>query len=88
MTHGQIAQALSAATGRDIAFHDTSADQFTAALTGILPPWQLDGLVEDYAHYARGEAAEVHTSVPDLTGRPARDITDFARDFAPAFPPA
>ncbi|TDD20467.1 NAD(P)H-binding protein [Nonomuraea diastatica] len=88
VTHGQIAHALTAATGRDITFHDAPADQFTAALTGILPPWQLDGLVEDYAHYARGEAADVHTSVPDLTGRPARDITDFARDFAPAFRPA
>ncbi|NBE93235.1 NAD-dependent epimerase/dehydratase family protein [Nonomuraea sp. KC401] len=88
VTHNQIAHALSVATGRDITFHDAPADQFTAALTGILPPWQLEGLVEDYAHYARGEAADVHTSVPDLTGRPARDISDFARDFAPAFRPA
>jgi uncharacterized protein YbjT (DUF2867 family) len=88
VTHDQIAQALSTATGRNIAFRDAPADQFSAALADILPPWQLDGLVEDYAHYARGEAAEVHTSVPDLTGHPARDITDFARDYAAAFPPA
>lgn len=85
VTHGQIAHALSTATGRDIAFRDAPADQFTAALAGLLPPWQLDGLVEDYAHYARGEAADVHTSVTDLTGHPARDITDFARDYAAAF---
>lgn len=85
VTHEQIAQAISAATGRDITFHDAPADQFTAALSGLLPPWQLDGLVEDYAHYARGEAADVHTSVTDLTGHPARDITDFARDYAAAF---
>ncbi|MEU6765612.1 SDR family oxidoreductase [Streptomyces sp. NPDC046853] len=88
VTHDQIAEALSTATGRHITFHDASADQFTAALTGVLPPWQLAGLVEDYAHYRRGEAAEVHTSVPDLTGRPARDLTDFARDHATAFTPA
>ncbi|WP_410655783.1 SDR family oxidoreductase [Amycolatopsis sp. lyj-112] len=88
VTHHEIADALAAATGRDVTFHDTSADQFTAALTGLLPPWQLDGLIEDYAHYARGEAAEVHTSVTDLTGRPARDLTDFARDHATAFAPA
>ncbi|MER7076944.1 Uncharacterized conserved protein YbjT, contains NAD(P)-binding and DUF2867 domains [Saccharopolyspora kobensis] len=85
VTHAQIADALSAATGRTITFRDAPADQFTAALTGVLPPWQLDGLVEDYAHYARGEAADVHTSVADLTGHPARDITDFARDYAAAF---
>ncbi|MGW7535359.1 SDR family oxidoreductase [Amycolatopsis sp. NPDC054798] len=85
VTHAQIAEALSAATGREIAFRDVPADQFAAALTGLLPPWQIEGLIEDYAHYARGEAAEVHTSVADLTGRPARDVTEFARDYADAF---
>ncbi len=85
VTHTEIADALSMVTGRSIVFHDTSADQFAAALNGLLPPWQVDGLIEDYAHYARGEAAEVHTSVADLTGNPARDVTDFARDYAAAF---
>lgn len=28
-----------------------------------MPEWQVDGLIEDYAHYARGEAAEVHPTV-------------------------
>ncbi|WP_017559563.1 NmrA family NAD(P)-binding protein [Nocardiopsis baichengensis] len=82
VTHPEIAQAISAATGRAVAFHDAHADDFAAALAGVLPPWQVEGLVEDYAHYARGEAAEVHTAVADLTGRPPRDITDFARDSA------
>ncbi|RSN22461.1 NAD(P)-dependent oxidoreductase [Amycolatopsis sp. WAC 04169] len=85
VTHTEIADALSMVMGRSIVFHDTSADQFAAALNGLLPPWQVDGLIEDYAHYARGEAAEVHTSVADLTGNPARDVTDFARDYAAAF---
>ncbi|GAB3508823.1 SDR family oxidoreductase [Amycolatopsis cihanbeyliensis] len=85
VTHEQIAHALSTATGKDITFHDASADRFTAALTGVLPSWQLEGLVEDYAHYARGEAAGVSASVADLTGHPARDLTDFARDYATAF---
>ncbi|AGM04716.1 SDR family oxidoreductase [Amycolatopsis keratiniphila] len=85
VTHTEIADALSMVTGRSVVFHDTSADQFAAALNGLLPPWQVDGLIEDYAHYARGEAAEVHTSVADLTGNPARDVTDFARDYAAAF---
>ncbi|GAB3212435.1 Uncharacterized conserved protein YbjT, contains NAD(P)-binding and DUF2867 domains [Marinactinospora thermotolerans DSM 45154] len=85
VTHGQIAQALSTATGREITFQEVPDEQFAAALTGLMPPWQLDGLVEDYAHYARGEAAEVYSCVTDLTGRPARDITDFARDHAAMF---
>ncbi|WP_199041984.1 NmrA family NAD(P)-binding protein [Glycomyces salinus] len=85
VTHTEIARAISAATGRDIVFRDATAEQFTAALEGVIPAWQLAGLVEDYAHYARGEAAEVHSSVPDLTGRPARGIADFAADHAAAF---
>ncbi len=85
VTHAEIADALSAVAGRDIAFHDASADQFAAALNGLLPSWQIGGLVEDYAHYARGEAAEVDPAVADLTGRPARDLTDFALDYSAAF---
>ncbi|RZQ61938.1 SDR family oxidoreductase [Amycolatopsis suaedae] len=85
VTHDEIADALTAATGRDVAFQDSPPDVFAAALNGMLPPWQIDGLVEDYAHYARGEAAEVHTCVGDLTGHPARDISEFARDHAAAF---
>ena len=87
VTHAEIAAAIGTATGRSITFRDAPADRFAAALAG-LPPWQRDGLVEDYAHYARGEAADVHTAVIDLTGHPARDITDFARDYAAAFTPA
>lgn len=88
VTHPQIAQALSETTGRPVTFQDISAEQFAAALAGVLPAWQLEGLVEDYAHYARGEAAEVHTSVADLTGRGARDISEFAADHAAVFGPA
>ena len=85
ITHSQIADALSAATGRNITFSDAPAAEFATALSAYLPPWQLDGLVEDYAHYARGEAADVYTCVADLTGRPPRDLNDFARDHATAF---
>jgi hypothetical protein len=43
------------------------------------------GLLKDYAHYRRGEAASVSSAVADITGRPPRDIREFARDYAPAF---
>lgn len=85
VTHPEIAAALSAATGRTITFQQAPADQFAAALAGILPPWQLAGLVEDYAHYERGEAAQVYPAVEELTGRPARDVTEFAADYVAAF---
>ena len=85
VTHAEIAAALSSATGRSIAFQDVPAEAFADALRGALPDWQVEGLLEDYAHYARGEAAEVSTTVPDVTGRPARDIDEFAREHAGVF---
>lgn len=88
VTHTQIAEALSQATGRTITFRDVPENMFAEALSGVLPRWQLDGLLEDYAHYAHGEAADVHTAVADLTGHPARDIAVFAADYASALTPA
>lgn len=85
VTHEEIAQALSEATGRAIAFQDVPPAQFAAALEGFVPEWQREGLVEDYAHYARGEADRVADAIERLTGHPARDVQDFARDHAAAF---
>lgn len=44
-----------------------------------------DGLIEDYAHYACGEAAEVYRTVREITSSEPRDIATFARDYAKAF---
>ena len=80
-----MAAALTAALGRDITFTDVPADAFAGSLQGILPPWQIDGLLEDYAHYRRGEAAAVSPAVAEITGRPATGIRQFATDYAQAF---
>jgi uncharacterized protein YbjT (DUF2867 family) len=85
ITHTQIAEALSAALGRDIAFIDVPPEAFAGSLQGILPPWQVQGLLEDYAHYRRGEAAAVSPAIAEIIGRPPTDIEQFARDYAPAF---
>ncbi len=85
LTHTDIATALSAALARDIAFVDVPPPMFASSLEGILPPWQVEGLLEDYAHYARGEAAEVTSIVEQVTGTPPIDIAQFARDYAAAF---
>lgn len=87
ITHGEIAAALSAALGREITFMDASPQVFAEGLRGVMPPWQVDGLLEDYAHYARGEAAEVYPTVADVTGRQPLSIEQFARDYAAAFAP-
>ena len=85
ITHADIAAALTSALGRDITFVDVPSDAFAESLQGILPPWQIQGLLEDYAHYRRGEAASVSPAVAEITGRPPTDVMLFARDYAQAF---
>ena len=85
ITHAQIAAALTAALGREVTFADVPPEAFAGSLRGILPPWQVAGLLEDYAHYRRAEAASVSPAVAEITGWPPRDIGQFARDYAPAF---
>jgi hypothetical protein len=50
-----------------------------------VPPWQVDGLTEDYAHYARGEAQAISPHVHEVTGADPRNVRTFARDYARAF---
>ena len=85
ITHAEIADALGEALGRPIAFVDVTPEMFAQGIEGLLPPWQVAGLLEDYAHYRRGEAAEVTATVEEVTGRPARDVRAFAHDYASFF---
>jgi uncharacterized protein YbjT (DUF2867 family) len=86
VTHGEIAHAIAEAIGREVTFVDVSPEDFSGALRKLgVPPWQVDGLVEDYAHYARGEASEVHPTVREIAGTEPRDVVAFARDYASAF---
>jgi hypothetical protein len=47
-----------------------------------VPVWQADGLIEDYAHYQRGEAQDLASGVQDTTGQAPRSFETFARDYA------
>jgi len=81
LSHAEMAAHLSHAIGRTITFVDVSAEAMREALHGTnMPAWQADGLIEDYAHYGRGEAAVVATGVQDATGSPSRPFVGFARD--------
>jgi uncharacterized protein YbjT (DUF2867 family) len=86
LTHQQMAEKLSNALNRQIQFVDISPEMMRDTLLSVgIPPWQVEGLIEDYAHYHRGEASTVETGVQDATGRSAHSFDDFARDYAPAF---
>jgi uncharacterized protein YbjT (DUF2867 family) len=86
LTHAEIAAQLSEAFGKPVHFIDISPDRMREALLSVgMPPWQVDGVVEDYNQYRNGEAAEVTSTVKDVTGRAAHRFAEFARDYAPEF---
>jgi uncharacterized protein YbjT (DUF2867 family) len=88
LSHREMAEKLSRALGRRIDFVDVPPESLRETLIQVgLPVWQADGLIEDYAHYSRGEAAEVTTGVQDATARPPRSFDDFASDYVTAFSP-
>ncbi len=86
LTHAEMADRLSKATGRLIRHVDIPSAAMRQALIGFgMPAWQAYGLVEDYEHYRRGEASVVTTTVRDITGSEPRTFSQFASDFAGAF---
>lgn len=86
LTHAQMAAGLSAAVGHPITFVDvTPEDMRGALLEAGFPEWQADGLLEDYAHYHRGEAATVAPGVRQATGHAPRAFAAFSQDYAEAF---
>ena len=81
-----MADAIAEATGRHVAFVDVPPQAFAGALSAAgVPPWQVDGLTEDYAHYARGEAEAISHHVREVTGIEPHDVRMFARDYARVF---
>ena len=86
LTHAQMAAELSQALHRPVTFVDLPEQQFREALRGFhMPDWQADGLIEDYAHYRRGEAADISSAVKEVAGEDPRPFAVFARDYRAAF---
>ena len=86
LTHSDIAQQLSNAVGREIKFVDIPPEAMRDALTDVkMPPYQVEGILEDYAHYRRGEASAVLPGIQDATGHAPGNFANFARDYADPF---
>ncbi|SDG21975.1 SDR family oxidoreductase [Chitinophaga filiformis] len=86
ITHFQMAEILSDVLGINIKYVDLTPEQMQGALTVAgFPQWQVGGLIEDYAHYARGEAAHVFNTVKDITGQHAISFEQFALDYKQYF---
>jgi uncharacterized protein YbjT (DUF2867 family) len=86
LTHAEMAEQLSQALNRPVTFVDVPEKAFRDALRDFhMPDWQADGLIEDYAHYRRGEAAGISPAVNEVTGEAPRPFSEFARDHQAAF---
>jgi uncharacterized protein YbjT (DUF2867 family) len=86
LTHTEMAEFLSAALDRRITFVDIPPEAMRETLLGIgFPIWQADGLLEDYAHYRRGEATAIASGVQDAIGRNPHSFEKFAHDYAAMF---
>jgi uncharacterized protein YbjT (DUF2867 family) len=86
LTFGEMAKQLSAALGRTIEFVDVAPEAMREALVGLgFPAWQADGLLEEFAMYRKGEAADVEAGVIEALNRSPRSFENLARDYAPLF---
>ncbi|WP_205509582.1 SDR family oxidoreductase [Longitalea arenae] len=86
LTHDALAAIFSEVLGRKISFIDVSAEEMEGALRAAgFPEWQVGGLIEDYAHYARGEAAAVYNTVKAVTGSDPVSFRQFVQDHTVLF---
>jgi uncharacterized protein YbjT (DUF2867 family) len=86
ITHYQMADIFSRVLGRKIMFIDVTPDQMEEAIrVAGFPEWQVKGLIEDYAHYARGEAAIIYNTVSDLTNIAPIGFEQFVNDYKELF---
>jgi uncharacterized protein YbjT (DUF2867 family) len=86
LTHEEMAAELSRALNRPVVFVDVPEQKFREALRSMhMPDWQADGLVEDYAHYRRGEAAGISDAIRFVTKAVPHTFAEFARDHRAAF---
>jgi uncharacterized protein YbjT (DUF2867 family) len=86
VTYDQVAEQISAVAGRPVSYVDTPPDEVRKRLLGYgWPEWTVDGMLEIYAAYAEGAGALVTDEVEKATGRPARSVGGFLRDYAAAF---
>ncbi|WP_068893831.1 NmrA family NAD(P)-binding protein [Planomonospora sphaerica] len=89
VTFDEVADRLSLALGRPVAYVPVGHDAKRGALLGHgVPEWIAD-MLEEYARaYAAGWGDFTTGTVAGLLGRPPRDVADFVRDHAAAFAPA
>jgi uncharacterized protein YbjT (DUF2867 family) len=86
LTHEQVAEKLSRATGRHIRYVDRTPAELKEAMLGAgVAEWSADASLDLQRLYREGKARLVDPSVERITGRRATTFDEFARDYATAF---
>jgi NAD(P)H dehydrogenase (quinone) len=77
LTLTEVAETITAVTGRPVSYHPETLEEAYASRTSHgAPDWQVDAWVSTYTAIAAGEMATVSTAVADLSGHPARTLTE------------
>ncbi len=86
LTFAEAARELAEGLGRPVEYVDPDDATFAGALAGAgLPADVVDAVVEINGNARRGALADVTSTVPDLLGRPARSLAQWAADNARHF---
>ncbi|MGY1651013.1 SDR family oxidoreductase [Geodermatophilus sp. SYSU D01119] len=80
LTLAEVAQVLSAATGRAVRYvPETLEEAYASRASYGAPDWRVEAWVSTYTAVAAGEMDVVSPAVPDLTGHPARTLEQVLR---------
>jgi uncharacterized protein YbjT (DUF2867 family) len=83
LTYGEAAEILTAASDRPIRYVSTDDAGFVrGAVAAGLPEEYGTMMASLFGAVRAGAAARVDPSLPDLIGRPARTLADYAKDHA------
>lgn len=80
LTLTEVAETLSAVTGRQVTYQDQALEQAYASRASYdAPDWQMHAWVSTYTAIAAGQVAGTSTHVADLTGHPATTFEELLR---------
>jgi uncharacterized protein YbjT (DUF2867 family) len=86
LTMAEVAERLSAATGREVRYINVDPQAHRAAnLSRGMPPYLADGLVELFAERRNGKEATVYADAGGLLGRRPVSFSEFAERNAAIF---
>ena len=86
LTHDELAYKFSKALGKPVKYINVFDEELQSTLLVVgFPDWQANGLIEDYAHYARGEAETVTGDIKFVTGKKPRSFEEFLKSYGHFF---